>query len=78
MHPNVSRYRTEWIVDGDIQIATLVVEIDLETDPGAPAFDDAAFNAMVEAVLAHFPDHPAQSVRFIPEKAYNTLVQHPH
>jgi hypothetical protein len=66
------------MVEGDIQAATLVVETNLETEPGAPQFDETAFNAMVEAVLAHFADHPAQSVRFIPEKAYNTLVQHPH
>jgi hypothetical protein len=69
MHPNVSRYWTEWIVDGDIQTATLAVETDLETDPGAPTFDAAAFNAMVEAVLEHFKDHPARSVRFIPLNA---------
>jgi hypothetical protein len=33
MHPNVSRYWTEWIVEGDIQTATLVVETNLEAEP---------------------------------------------
>jgi hypothetical protein len=65
MHPNVSRYWTEW------KMATLVVETDLETDPSTTGFGDAAFNAMVEAVLEHFKDHPARSVRFIPLKANN-------
>jgi hypothetical protein len=71
MHPNVVRHWTEWIVDGDIQTATLVVETDLEIDPSAMEFDEAAFNEMVEAVLEYFKDHPARSVRFIPLKANN-------
>jgi hypothetical protein len=78
MHPNVLRYWTEWIVEGDVQSATLVVVTDLETEPSAPGYDEAAFNAVVEAVLAQFTDHPAQSIRFIPDKADNSLVLHPH
>jgi hypothetical protein len=29
MHPNVLRYWTEWIVEGDVQSATLVVVTDI-------------------------------------------------
>jgi hypothetical protein len=46
--------------EGDIQTATLVVETNLETEPGAPQFDEAELNAMVEDFLAL--DRPIDAV----------------
>lgn len=67
MHPNITRSWHDWIVEGNDWKSVLVVETDLELRQGAPGFNEARFNELVEAAVRSLAACSADRLNIIPK-----------
>jgi hypothetical protein len=65
----VTRTWMEWVFEHGTAMAELVVETDLQTQPGLDGFDEAAFNELIDRVTTANVWGHYDRIRIIPTEA---------
>jgi hypothetical protein len=65
----VTRTWMEWVFEHGTATAELVVETDLQTQPGLDGFDEAAFNELIDRVTTANVWGHYDRIRIIPTEA---------
>ena len=63
--PDVSRTWFEWSWEDAMWVKTLVIEVDFDTDPGSPGFNQPALDAIESTVIGVLTDDTTLIVSYL-------------